>query len=114
MTRDDLEDKFHRLNEENLVLKKHLRKQEEKIKQLATKLVRFVGDRKNKEKRDDILIEEQKSRIGELEYQCNTLRDKLQVTRSQLSSCTRLCPNYTAASSTSTVTRLNRTGSQIK
>ena len=31
-SRDDLEDKYLRLNEENYLLKKHARKQEEKIK----------------------------------------------------------------------------------
>lgn len=34
--------------DENLLLRRHLRKQEEKIKLLATKLVRVVGERKSK------------------------------------------------------------------
>lgn len=36
------------LAEENLLLRRHLRKQEEKIKLLATKLVRIVGEKRNK------------------------------------------------------------------
>ncbi|KAK7114118.1 protein fantom-like isoform X1 [Littorina saxatilis] len=45
-SRDELEDKYLRTHEENLVLKKHARKQEDKIKRMATKLLRLVNDKK--------------------------------------------------------------------
>ena len=49
---DDLEDKYLRMYEENLVLKKHARKQEDKIKRMATKLLRLVSDKKKTQGHD--------------------------------------------------------------
>ena len=42
-------DRYLRLLEENTVLKKHACKQEDKIKKLATKLIRVVSDKKRME-----------------------------------------------------------------
>ena len=41
--------RYLRLLEENTVLKKHACKQEDKIKKLATKLIRVVSDKKRME-----------------------------------------------------------------
>ena len=49
MSREELEDRYLRLLEENVVLKKHACKQEDKIKKLATKLIRVVSDKKRME-----------------------------------------------------------------
>lgn len=46
LTREDLEDKYLKNYDENIVLKKHARKQEDRIKKMATKLVRLVNDKK--------------------------------------------------------------------
>ena len=49
LPREELEDRYLRLLEENTVLKKHACKQEDKIKKLATKLIRVVSDKKRME-----------------------------------------------------------------
>ena len=49
LSRGELEDRYLRLLEENVVLKKHAVKQEEKIKKLATKLIRVMSDKKRLE-----------------------------------------------------------------
>ncbi|KAM9502384.1 protein fantom isoform 4-T7 [Salvelinus alpinus] len=49
VSREELEDRFLRLHEENLLLKQHTHKQEDKIKRMATKLVRLVKDRRRVE-----------------------------------------------------------------
>lgn len=90
--RDIHEDRLLQVSEENVALKRHLRKQEDRIRQLATKLVRVIGEKSKRNKRDNILIEELKSRIGELEGQVNHLRSKLTVARQQLGSYTKLVP----------------------
>ena len=93
--RDELEDRYLRLLEENTVLKKHACKQEDKIKKLATKLIRVISDKKRMEvasggpgKLRDIeteeLIEDQQQRIRELEQQNTGLREKLLVAKNQL------------------------------
>lgn len=46
LTREDLEDKYLKNYDENILLKKHARKQEDRIKKMATKLVRLVNDKK--------------------------------------------------------------------
>nr|XP_020504543.1 protein fantom [Labrus bergylta] len=45
VSREELEDRFLRLNEETLLLKQHVNKQDDKIKKLGTKLMRLVKDR---------------------------------------------------------------------
>ena len=49
LSRGELEDRYLRLLEENVVLKKHAVKQDEKIKKLATKLIRLMSDKKRLE-----------------------------------------------------------------
>ncbi|XP_048828398.1 protein fantom isoform X2 [Brienomyrus brachyistius] len=46
INREELEDRYLRLHEESLLLKQHIHKQEDKIRRMATKLVRLVKDRK--------------------------------------------------------------------
>ena len=93
--RDALEDRYLRLLEENTLLKKHACKQEDKIKKLATKLIRVVSDKKRMEvasggpgKLRDIeteeLIEDQQQRIRELEQHNTGLKEKLLVAKNQL------------------------------
>jgi len=102
LDRSELEDRYLRLLEENVVLKKHACKQEEKIKKLATKLIRVLSDKKRLELaapsgaaaavagaggRDvetEELIEDQRQKIRELERQTTTLKEKLQVAKAQL------------------------------
>ncbi len=97
LSRDELEDRYHRLLDENVVLKKHACKQEDKIKKLATKLIRVLSDKKRLEMNvvgpsrrlpSDIkaeeLVEDQQHKIQELERQVELLRDKLTVAKQQL------------------------------
>ena len=46
LTREDLEDRYLRIYEDHLVLKRHAHKQEERMKKMATKLMRLVNDKK--------------------------------------------------------------------
>ncbi|XP_077993112.1 protein fantom-like [Glandiceps talaboti] len=92
--RDELEDKYLRLYEENLVLKKHARKQEDKIKRMATKLLRLVNDKKKAHHLDvggkvrdvetEEMLEDMHGKIRELEKQNEQLKNKLMVTKQQL------------------------------
>ena len=95
LSRDEVEDRYLRLLEENTQLKKHACKQEEKIKKLATKLIRVISEKKRMEvasggpgKVRDIeteeLIEDQQQRIREVEQENKGLREKLLVTKNQL------------------------------
>ena len=96
LTREELEDRYLRLLEENVVLKKHACKQEDKIKKLATKLIRVMSEKKRLEmssggvpaRHRDIeteeLIEDQQHKIRELERQINALKEKLMVAKQQL------------------------------
>lgn len=123
--RDTTEDsnlprRFVQVSEENVVLKRQLKKQEERIKILATKLIRVISERGNKSKREEILLEEQKARIGDLEHEVSILREKLQVTKQQLSSHTRLIPHHhhppsrqpsmLSSSSTTSHSKVNKKG----
>ncbi|XP_059569772.1 protein fantom isoform X3 [Alligator mississippiensis] len=49
VSHEELEDRFLRLHDENILLKQHARKQEDKIKRMATKLIRLVNDKKRAE-----------------------------------------------------------------
>lgn len=95
--REELEDRYLRLYEENLILKKHARKQEDKIKRMATKLLRLVNDKKKSEQSSQVygvkkvrdieteeVIEELQGKVRQLEKQNNQLKEKLIVTRQQL------------------------------
>uniref|UniRef100_UPI00398E4E3B protein fantom isoform X2 n=1 Tax=Pristiophorus japonicus TaxID=55135 RepID=UPI00398E4E3B len=94
--REELEDRFLRLHDENLLLKQHARKQEDKIKRMATKLIRLVNDKKRSEMESggikrigrDIemeeMIEELQERVCELEKQNEGLRNRLLAAKQQL------------------------------
>ncbi|XP_041375657.1 protein fantom-like [Gigantopelta aegis] len=93
-TRDELEDKYLRNYEENIILKKHARKQEDKIKRMATKLLRLVNDKKKSDggykKGFDIETESKisdlEARLIEYEKVNAQLKEKLMVTKQQLAS----------------------------
>ncbi|XP_060109557.1 protein fantom [Heteronotia binoei] len=96
ISREELEDRYLRLHDENLLLKQHARKQEDKIKRMATKLIRLVNDRKRAEqirggpKRlgQDVemeeMIEELQEKVRDLERQNDGLRNRLISTKQQL------------------------------
>ncbi|XP_037084992.1 protein fantom-like [Pollicipes pollicipes] len=92
LSREELEDRHLRLLEENHILKKHCHKQEDKIKRLATKLLRLVQDRKKRgeapaRQRDPEtaeLIQSQQDQISQMERQVAQLKDKLLVARQQV------------------------------
>ncbi len=94
--REDLEDRYLRMYEENLLLKKHGRKQEEKIKRMATKLLRLVSDKKKADQQSGVkktrdieteeMLEELHGKIRELEKQNVQLKEKLIVSKQQLTS----------------------------
>uniref|UniRef100_H3AAL8 RPGR interacting protein 1 n=1 Tax=Latimeria chalumnae TaxID=7897 RepID=H3AAL8_LATCH len=93
VSREELEERFLHLHEEHLLLKQHARRQEDKIKRMATKLLRLTNERKHgadgsgRRGRDleaEEMIEELQDKVRELEHQNEGLRNKLSVTRQQL------------------------------
>ncbi|XP_054054858.1 protein fantom isoform X2 [Rissa tridactyla] len=96
ISRGELEDRFLRLRDENILLKQHANKQEEKIKRMATKLIRLVNDKKRSEQVGggpkrlgqavelEEMIEHLQERVRELEKQNESLRSKLISTKQQL------------------------------
>uniref|UniRef100_A0A670J0N9 RPGRIP1 like n=1 Tax=Podarcis muralis TaxID=64176 RepID=A0A670J0N9_PODMU len=96
ISREELEDRYFRLHEENLLLKQHAHKQEDKIKRMATKLIRLVNDKKKAEqvgggpKRlgQDVemeeVIEQLQEKVRELEKQNEAVRNRLISTKQQL------------------------------
>ncbi|KAF0292854.1 Protein fantom [Amphibalanus amphitrite] len=92
LSREELEDRHLRLLEENQILKKHCHKQEDKIKRLATKLLRLVQDRKKSGEAAGVqrdpetaeLIQSQQDQIRQMERQITQLKDKLLVARQQV------------------------------
>ncbi|XP_070356679.1 protein fantom isoform X1 [Equus asinus] len=96
ITREELEDRFLRLHDENILLKQHARKQEDKIKRMATKLIRLVNDKKRYEQvgggpkrlgRDvemEEMIEQLQEKIHELERQNEVLKNRLISAKQQL------------------------------
>ncbi|XP_035399166.1 protein fantom isoform X8 [Cygnus atratus] len=96
ISRKELEDKFFRLHDENILLKQHANKQEEKIKRMTTKLIRLVNDKKKSEQVGggpkrlgqavelEEMIERLQERVRELEKQNESLRSKLISTKQQL------------------------------
>lgn len=96
VSREELEDRFLRLHEENILLKQHARKQEDKIKRMATKLIRLVNDKKRYEQvgggpkrlgRDvemEEMIEQLQEKVHELERQNEVLKNRLISTKQQL------------------------------
>nr|CAB3265690.1 protein fantom [Phallusia mammillata] len=104
MSREELEDHHLRMSEENSILKAHGRKQEEKIKKMATKLVRLVNDRKRevahgsaaKRSSRDVELEEtienQQDLIRKINKENNLLKQKLHVMQQQLQTNKRSTP----------------------
>ncbi|XP_069113817.1 protein fantom-like isoform X2 [Argopecten irradians] len=104
--RDSLEDKYLRMYEENLILKKHARKQEDKIKRMATKLLRLVNDKKKTNEVDggetrgkkvkDVEMEEKIEELNEkirvMEKQNVQLKEKLMLSKQQLATNKRSTP----------------------
>ncbi|KAM6973328.1 LOW QUALITY PROTEIN: protein fantom [Aplochiton taeniatus] len=98
VSREELEDRFLRLHEENLLLKQHTHKQEDKIKRMATKLVRLVKDRRRMEQvaaggvrsagsRDvdmEEMIMELQEKVQELQGQNEGLKQRLLAAKQQL------------------------------
>ncbi|KAL3860281.1 hypothetical protein ACJMK2_010423 [Sinanodonta woodiana] len=112
-SRDELEDKYLRLYEENIILKKHARKQEDKIKRMATKLLRLVNDKKKSSEQDNITVggkrardidteeklEELHEKLQDYEKQNEKLREKLMLAKQQLSSTNKRPSPYNRVSS---------------
>ncbi|XP_006777114.1 PREDICTED: protein fantom isoform X1 [Myotis davidii] len=96
ISREELEDRFLRLHDENMLLKQHARKQEDKIKRMATKLIRLVNDKKRYERvgggpkrlgRDvelEEMIEQLQEKVHELERQKEALKNRLISAKQQL------------------------------
>ncbi|XP_015277767.1 PREDICTED: protein fantom [Gekko japonicus] len=96
ISREELEDRHLRLQDENLLLKQHARKQEDKIKRMATKLIRLVNDKKRadqigggpKRLGQDVemeeMIEQLQEKVRDLEKQNDGLRNRLISTKQQL------------------------------
>uniref|UniRef100_A0A673VCX0 Protein fantom n=1 Tax=Suricata suricatta TaxID=37032 RepID=A0A673VCX0_SURSU len=96
VSREELEDRFLHLHDENILLKQHARKQEDKIKRMATKLIRLVNDKKRYERvgggpkrlgRDvemEEMIEQLQEKVHELERQNEVLKNRLISTKQQL------------------------------
>ncbi|XP_067407257.1 protein fantom isoform X3 [Emydura macquarii macquarii] len=96
ISREELEDRFLRLHDENILLKQHAHKQEDKIKRMATKLIRLVNDKKRsgqigggpKRLGQDVeleeMIEQLQEKVRELEKQNEGLRNQLISTKQQL------------------------------
>ncbi|XP_042294515.1 protein fantom isoform X2 [Sceloporus undulatus] len=96
ISREELEDRYLRLHEENILLKQHAHKQEDKIKRMATKLIRLVNDKKKTEQAgggpkrlgQDVemeeVIEQLQEKVRELEKQNEAIRNRLISTKQQL------------------------------
>ncbi|XP_045892940.1 protein fantom [Micropterus dolomieu] len=99
VSREELEDRFLRLHEETLHLKGHIHKQDDKIKKLATKLMRLVKDRGRMEQlavgggqpvsrvRDvemEEMIEELHEKVRGLQAENEGLKQRLLVAKQQL------------------------------
>ncbi|NWX82077.1 FTM protein, partial [Nothoprocta pentlandii] len=96
VSREELEDRFLRLRDENILLKQHANKQEDKIKRMATKLIRLVNDKKRSEQVGggpkrlgqavelEEMIEHLQEKVRELEKQNEGLHNKLIATKQQL------------------------------
>ncbi|XP_078607513.1 protein fantom-like isoform X4 [Branchiostoma floridae x Branchiostoma japonicum] len=120
LNRDELEDRYLRLYEENIILKRHGRKQEDKIKRMATKLLRLVNDKKKADQQGaargaarpggpakrggrDIeteeMLEELHGKIRDLEKENRLLKEKVMVAKQQLSSQGKRHTPYTGVQS---------------
>ncbi|XP_053305114.1 protein fantom [Spea bombifrons] len=96
ISRQELEDRYLRIHDENLLLKQHARKQEDKIKRMATKLIRLVQDKKKAEQSPGVprrsgkdveleeMIEQLQENVRDLEKQKESLQNRLIATKQQL------------------------------
>ncbi|XP_056382298.1 protein fantom isoform X1 [Hyla sarda] len=96
VSRQELEDRYLRIHDENLLLKQHAHKQEDKIKRMATKLIRLVQDKKKAEQGPGVLrrtgkdvemeemIEQLQEKVRELEKQKESLQNRLIAVKQQL------------------------------
>ncbi|XP_063802563.1 X-linked retinitis pigmentosa GTPase regulator-interacting protein 1 [Pseudophryne corroboree] len=107
ISRNELEDNYLRLHEENLLLKDYVRKQEDKIKRMATKLLHLTLDRgqqgekrtlgTRKDGRDleaEEAMEDLQDRVRDLERRNEALRHRMSTykQRLQLLDGCRHCP----------------------
>ncbi|XP_069822050.1 protein fantom [Dendropsophus ebraccatus] len=95
-SRPELEDRYLRIHDENLLLKQHAHKQEDKIKRMATKLIRLVQDKKKAEQGPGVLrrsgkdvemeemVEQLQERVREVEKENESLKNRLIATKQQL------------------------------
>ncbi|XP_053555907.1 X-linked retinitis pigmentosa GTPase regulator-interacting protein 1 [Bombina bombina] len=124
ISREELEDNFLQLHEENLLLKEHARKQEDKIKRMGTKLLRLTselgqtGEKKTGETRRDgrdleieETIEDLQDRVRDLERRNEALRHRLTTykQRLQVQDGCRHCPYSTVIARTDSGIRRNVT-----
>lgn len=99
-SRDELEDKFIRMSEENIILKKYCRKQEEKIKQMGTRLAKLVEIKTKKEEKKihgvemDEKMEELQDKIRDLEKLNNQYKEKLSLAKQQLAATSKRPTQY--------------------
>eukprot|EP00112_Aurelia_sp_Birch-Aquarium-sp1_P008905 Seg1994.1 transcript_id=Seg1994.1/GoldUCD/mRNA.D3Y31 product="Protein fantom" protein_id=Seg1994.1/GoldUCD/D3Y31 len=93
LSRQDLEDKYLRLREDHMELKKLSRSQEEKMKQMATKLLRLFKDKKKIDGQEGVarrdtetseFIEDLQGQIRDLNKANEALKNKLTVTKQHL------------------------------
>ena len=108
-SRADIEDNYLQLYSENILLKQHGRKQEEKIKKMTTKLQKLSNDNKKLResgggpshavsKRDAELaekVEDLNLKVLELQKENNLLKDKLAVAKQQIASQSKRQANST-------------------
>ncbi|CAF3169233.1 unnamed protein product [Rotaria socialis] len=92
----ELQDRYLRLYDDNLVLKQHARKQEDKIKRLATKLTKVVEDKRKSEAtplgvkvagrgtETENLLDEYRNKISELRDQNKLLKQRVVLSQQQL------------------------------
>ncbi|XP_076809545.1 protein fantom-like isoform X2 [Clavelina lepadiformis] len=96
LPREELEDQHLRILDENHILKSHGRKQEEKIKRMATKLLRLASDRKKlaamggerrtgREVDLEEKIELQQETIRDINKENEALKQKMRVMHQQMS-----------------------------
>ncbi|XP_077137120.1 X-linked retinitis pigmentosa GTPase regulator-interacting protein 1 [Ranitomeya variabilis] len=115
ISREELEDNFLRLHEENLLLKDYARRQEDKIKRMSTKLLRLTsdlgkqGEKKvpgaRKDGRDlesEEIIEDLQDRVRDLERRNEALKHRLTTykQRLQFQNGCRHCPYNTVMART--------------
>ncbi|CAH2294640.1 fantom isoform X1 [Pelobates cultripes] len=124
ISREELEDKFLRLHEDNLLLKDYARKQEDKIKRMSTKLLRLTADlgktgenktanvrRDGRDLEAEETIEDLQNHVRDLERRNEALRNRV-ITfkqRLQFQDGCRHCPYSTVSARIDSGVRRNAT-----